>query len=148
MSLFEGSNLPGRPINVEFGADAQNRPRVRWNMEVVEGEHKGKIANYSGKLDPDNIKWTKRDMIAIGWKGLDVRTFVEDVKAANRVVPFTAEIAEYNGRQWTSAKMTGAAPLGQLDNEKVADVNKWFAEAGDVAPSNGASSGARDDIPF
>lgn len=146
MALFEGTNLPGRAINPEIGPDANGRPRVRWNMEVVDGEHKGKAANYSGKLDPENIKWTKRDMIAIGWKGVDVRTFVDDVKAANRVVPFTAEIAEFNGRSWTSAKMTGAAPLGQFDKDKAAEVNRWFAEAGDIAPqANGTSD---RDIPF
>lgn len=60
MSLFEGQNLPGKALNPEFGADSSGRPRVRWNMEVVDGEHRGKVANYSGKLDPENIKWTKR----------------------------------------------------------------------------------------
>lgn len=155
MSLFEGSCI-GKAVDVEFGADKSGRPRVRWNMQVIDGEHKGKVANYSGKLDPENIKWTKRDMIAIGWKGVDVRTFVDDVKSANRTVPFTAEIASYDRpdgsrSEWTSAKMTGALPLAALDKDKVADVNQWFKEAGDVgAPSNGASAGgaSNDDIPF
>jgi len=51
-------------VNVEFGADNGGKPKVRWEMEATEGEHKGKRASYSGKLDGDNIKWTKRDMIA------------------------------------------------------------------------------------
>lgn len=148
MSLFEG-NCIGRVVNPEFGGDKQNRPRVRWEMEVTEGPHAGKRATYSGKLDPDNIKWTKRDMIAIGWKGVDVRTFVDDVKANTRPIPFVAEIASWEDRQWTSAKMTGALPLATLDKDKVADVNQWFKEAGDVAPtSNGAGGGSESDIPF
>lgn len=149
-ALFEGSCI-GKPVNVEFGADNNGRPRVRWEMEATEGEHKGKRASYSGKLDPENIKWTKRDMIAIGWKGVDVRTFVDDVKARTGTVPFLAEIARYDRpdgtvSEWTSAKMTGALPLAALDKDKVDNVNRWFAEAGDVAP---AANGKTDDtIPF
>jgi hypothetical protein len=117
-------------------------------MLVIEGEHKGKRASYSGKLDEQNIKWTKRDMIAIGWQGKDVRTFVEDVKKADRSLPFVAEIASFKRddgtvSEWTSAKMTGAKPLAALGTDKVSDVNKWFAEAGDVGEQS-----EKDSIPF
>jgi len=149
-ALFEGSCI-GKPVNVEFGADNGGKPRVRWEMEATEGEHKGKRANYSGKLDPENIKWTKRDMIAIGWQGKDVRTFVDDVKAKIGTVPFVAEIARFerDGKvsEWTSAKMTGALPLAALDKDKLDDVNSWFREAGDIAPAAPAN-GANSDIPF
>ena len=137
MSLFSG-NCNGRPVDVEFGLDKGGKPRVRWNMEVTDGEHSGKRASYSGKLDPENIKWTKRDMIALGWQGKDVRTFVDDVKKANRVLPFVAEIADYNGNQWTSAKMTGALPLAAPDASKIDDVNRWFSEAEDASGGNGS----------
>ena len=50
--LFEGTCI-GKPVNVEFGGD-KGKPRVRWQMEVTQGPHTGKRANYSGKLDPDN----------------------------------------------------------------------------------------------
>lgn len=140
MSLFEGT-CNGVVRNAELGPDSSGTMRVRWDMEVVDGPHKGKIAKYSGKLDPDKIKWTKRDMIAVGWKGNSAGTFVGDTKAAaDRVVEFTAEIAEYQGRQWTSAKLAGAAPLGALTNEKASEVDRWFSEAGD--------SPADDRIPF
>ncbi|HWG32942.1 MAG TPA: hypothetical protein VN650_02150 [Gemmatimonadaceae bacterium] len=147
--LFEGTFSQGRVINPEIGQNSVGKPSVRWSMVVVDdGEHKGKTANYSGKLDPDNIKWTKRDMIAIGWQGKDVRTFVDDVKKANRLVPFTAEIATYKRpdgsvSEWTSARMGGAAPLNALDADAAAKVNGWFAEAQDMAPA------AKDDgLPF
>jgi hypothetical protein len=140
-TLFEG-NCIGKAVSVEFGADSQGKPRVRWEMEVIDGPHTGKRARYSGKLDEENIKWTKRDMVAIGWKGKDVRTFVDDAKTANATVPFEAQIAEWNGNQWTAAKMAGGAkPLAALDRDKVDNVNEWFAKAGDVGGSN-------SDIPF
>lgn len=145
-ALFAGECI-GKATKIEFGADSQGRPRVRWEMEVVDGPHAGKHAQYSGKLDPENIKWTKRDMIAIGWQGKSVKTFVEDATkaaAAGKRVPFTAEIAEFNGSTWTSAKMNGALPLAALPSDKVADVDRWFAEAGDVP----AADGGTDGIPF
>lgn len=136
--LFEGDVI-GKPVNVEFGADGGGKPRVRWEMVVVDGEHKGKRASYSGKLDTENIKWTKRDMMLIGWQGKDVRTFVADVKAADRSVSFQAEIAtntyQDSGKtsQWTSAKFSGGSkPLAPLDNDSIAKANKWFAEVPDV----------------
>lgn len=145
-ALFEDPNCIGRAVNIEFGADNQGRPRVRWEMEVLDGPHAGKRAKYSGKLDADNIKWTKRDMIAIGWKGKSVKTFVADATTAaadGKKVPFSAEIANHNGNQWTSAKMSGALPLAQLDASKVADVDKWFAEAGEVTGGD-----SNDGVPF
>lgn len=135
--LFEGNCL-GKAVGVEIGGDAEGKPRVRWEMEVVDGAHVGKRARYSGKLDRKNIKFTKADMVAIGWKGKDVRTFVDDVKSANLTIQFIAEIAEYGGRQWTSAKIGGAVPLSSLPAREVDEVNKWFGEADD----------AEDKIPF
>ena len=83
----------GKATNVEIGKDSKNTYRVRFDMVVMDGEHKGKRASYSGKLDEDNIKWTKRDMLLLGWAGKSVRTFADDVKKADRAVPFTADIA-------------------------------------------------------
>ena len=148
-ALFEGTGLLGKAVNVELGLDKNDRPRVRWEMEVTEGEHKGKRAKYSGKLDPDNIKWTKMAMVRIGWKGKDVKTFVADVKAAALVIPFDAEIAsntyEDTGKksEWTSARIVGGGqPLATPTDEKIKNMNDWFAEVGDVG-------GAEEDkIPF
>jgi len=150
--LFEG-DCKGKAVDAEIGPDNNGRPVVRWNMLVTEGPHAGKKASYRGQLDEKNIKYTKRDMMAIGWKGKDaVGTFVNDVKAAELTVPFTAEIAEFtrdNGTvsRWTSARSIGfaAKPLGTFDKDKARDVNSWFDEAGDVgAPA----AKAGDDIPF
>lgn len=153
MALFEG-NCEGKAINVEFGSDNKGKMRVRWDMEVIGGPHAGKRAQYSGKLDPDNIKYTKAAMVAIGWKGKDVRTFLDDVARANHTVSFTAEIAENqkdNGKisRWTSAKSIGfvAQPLEKPSESKLDDVNGWFAEVPD-APQHPNAPGADEDIPF
>lgn len=139
--LFEGKKLKGRAINVELGMSGQQR-RVRWDMEIVEGEHKGKIAKYSGKLDENNIKYTKRDMKTIGWKTDKSSTFVADVKAANLVVEFDAEIAHHNGNEWVSAKLGGAVPLAALDSDAERDLDRLFAQSDD-------GGGQQDDrIPF
>lgn len=143
--LFEGDCV-GKVANPQAGPDGQGKPRVRWDMIVTEGEHKGKRASYSGKLDPENIKYTKRDMRLVGWKGNDIRTFVDDVTKANLTIPFSAEIAsntyQDTGKtsQWTSVRFVGAMkPLGPLDDDTAHKVNQWFAEVPD---------GDGNDIPF
>lgn len=141
-ALFEGQGLKGRATNVEIGVDKQGRARVRWDMVITEGEFKGRVAKYSGKLDADNIKYTKRDMVAIGWRGEKSSTFVADVEKANLVVEFDAEIAEHNGRQWVSARFGGGAPLNALDNDKERELDRLFSQAGPVG------GGDADAAPF
>jgi len=154
-SLFEG-NCIGKAVDVEIGLDNNKppKPRVRWNMEVTEGPHAGKKASYSGKLDSDNIKYTKRDMMALGWDGKDAAgTFVAQVTQSAKAVPFVAEIARWtrdDGKvsEWTSAKSIGftAQPLAALPPDRAKDVNSWFDE---VPSGPAASSGrANDDLPF
>lgn len=144
-ALFEGKGLIGRAINVEIGADSQGRRRARWTMEVTQGEHKGSIAAYSGKLDPDNIKYTKRDMMAIGWNGVKSATFVSDVESKKLEVPFDAEIVEFNGSTWVAAKFGGAAPLAQLDKDAEREVDRLFDQAGDVG---GGAAERQSPVPF
>ena len=49
--LFSGECV-GKATNVEIGKDSKNTYRVRFDMVVMDGEHKGKRASYSGKLEP------------------------------------------------------------------------------------------------
>ena len=127
-ALFEGEFV-GKIVNPEIGGKP---PRVKFDVIVTsEGPHKGKRAQYSGKFDEKNVKWTKRDMIAVGWQGKSARTFVEDVKKAAREVPFTAEIASFKRddgsiSEWTSAKLGAAAPLEPLDAEGFEKVDRWL----------------------
>lgn len=144
-NLFEGRKLKGRAVNVELGLSG-TQPRARWDMEIVEGEHTGKVAKYSGKLGPDHVKYTKRDMMTIGWRGDKSSTFVADVAKANLIVEFDAEIAEYNGNSWVSARFGGAVPLAPLDTDAERNLDRMFADAG-----GGEAEGERvesRDIPF
>lgn len=140
--LFEAKGVIGRAINVEIGLDSQGRRRARWEMEITQGEHKGSVARYSGKLDPDNIKYTMKDMKLIGWKGEKSSTFVADVQAAKLEVPFDAEIASHNGNEWVSARFGGAAPLAQLDKDSEREIDRLFAQQAESGGSDGS------DLPF
>jgi hypothetical protein len=146
--LFKGT-CNGKVLNPEIGTNKRGVWTVKWEMEVVDGPHAGKRASYSGKLDEDGIKWTKADMLRVGWQGKSTRTFVEDVKAANKILPFSAEIATYEYKdsgktsQWTAAKFNGGgAPLKPFDNDKLGEVDRALAEAQDIATKDDS------DLPF
>jgi hypothetical protein len=136
--MIEG-NFQGKAVKAEIGTNKDNKPVIRAQLEITEGEHKGKRFNYEGNLKPESIKYTKRDMVALGWQGKDVMTFVDDVMKAAKVVPFDVTIATWSKpdgtvKQWESVRSIGysAPPLNAMDKTKAADVNSWFAEAGDV----------------
>jgi hypothetical protein len=145
-ALFEGEFM-GRIANPEIGGSPV---KVKFDVIVTsDGPHKGKRAQYSGKFDDKNVKWTKRDMVLAGWQGKNSRTFIEDVKKAAREVSFTAEIASYKRddgsiSEWTSAKLGGGAPLTPPDAEGYDKLDRWLNEAGDVEPQKKADA----DNPF
>jgi hypothetical protein len=155
MALIEGE-FTGRVAKAEFGGNKDGKPQVRIEMEITEGEHKGKRFPFDGKLDEQNIKWTKIAMMAAGWKGGSVASFVKDVEtaaASGLFLPFKVEIATWNKpdgsvKQWSSVRSIGrsAAPLAPLDADKLANVDRWFAEVGDVGAA--APAGDNNDLPF
>lgn len=119
-------------------------------LEVTEGEHKGKRFNYEGKLDADNIKYTKRDLMALGWKGAQAsKTLTAEVDAAAKVVPFEVEIARWNKpeggvKEWNAVRgigRTGGRTVDAPDADQARNIDKWF----DEAPAMG---GGEDSIPF
>lgn len=146
MSNLFVTEANAKPLNPQIGT-YNGKKKVTVDFEILDGEHAGKRASYSGKLDPDNIKFTKRDMIALGWQGKDASTFAADVKAANKAVPITTRIAEHNGRQWTSVdRINGAGvDLKEFDGDQLREVNQLFASVGDEAGDGGQPV---DDLPF
>lgn len=154
MSEFAGQFF-GKPVDPQLGM-SKGKYKVRVEFEIVdEGPHKGKRARYDGKLDEENIKFTKRDMVSMGWQGKSASTFVEDVKRANKTMPITVEQASYTypdtGKTstWAAVRLSGGQPLAKLESEQLRNLDRWFAEAGEVAgapPSNGAADDS--DIPF
>lgn len=134
--MIEG-DFTGKCVRIEIGQDGKGRPVIRGDMQIVGGAHDGARVPYDGKLDEKGIKWTKRDMLALGWTGKDVRTLVDDVRKANKVVPFQVAIARWNKddgtvKEWSSVRSIGggAQPLATLDSKAINDVNDWFAKAG------------------
>ena len=135
MALLISGDFTGKAVKAEFGDDKNGKPKIRIDMQIIGGEHDGKRCPYDGKLSPDNIKYTKAAMRAVGWRGDDVTTFASDVEKAALVVPFTTEVANFKRddgsiSEWTAVrKIGGAPPLVKIaDKKKIADVNKWFAE--------------------
>jgi hypothetical protein len=145
-NLFSG-DFTGKAVRAEFGENRNGQPKIRIEMQVSDGQpHAGKRASYDGKLDEKNVRFTKAAMIAVGWKGQDVRTFVDDVAKAQLVVPFSVEVATFNRddgtvSEWSAVRrIGGGAQLATASKDTVTDVNKWLSEAGG---SEGSS-----DTPF
>lgn len=149
---FQGKVIPG---TAKIG-ESKGKVLAVATLEVTEGDHKGRRFNYEGKLDDKSIKYTKRDMVALGWKGVKSSTVTADVDAAALTVTFDVEIARWTNpegklREWNAVRSIGgggARQVDALDADKQRNVDQWFAEAGDVgAAANGAGAQA-DDIPF
>lgn len=156
-NLFEGSFI-GRAINVSVGKN-KGKIQIKFDMVIIDdGPYKGRTASYSGKLDDASIKWTKRDMLALGWAGLDLRTLKADVDRAGIAMPFEAVVARYKRddgtvSEWVVARLKGgSAPLGELDELDAAKANEWFRKADAIEPvkhqSGAAYSVPDEDLPF
>lgn len=149
-NLFEG-DFVGKAVKVEFGPDKNGKLKLRVTMEITEGPRAGTQVPYEGSFGKEYIGYTKRDLMALGWKGKTSGTIVSDVMADPKAVPFQTRIAEKRyedtGKvsQWTSVRSIGfaAPPLGQADQQHIKDVDSWFNDAGDQpqqhpnAPGNG-----------
>src|SRR5690348_15927102 len=92
-NLFEG-DFVGKASKAEVGLK-NGKAAVRIEMEVIEGDRKGRRANFEGDFSEKSIRFTKRAMLAVGWKGESIATFVDDVKKAALTVPFHVEIASW-----------------------------------------------------
>lgn len=134
---FTGKAVPG---TAKIG-NAKGKVLASVTLEVTEGELKGRRFNYEGKLDQDNIKYTKRDLMALGWKGREaVKTLTSDVDAAQVVTTFEVEIARWQPpepgakmREWNAVRSIGrggARQLEALDADQARNVDRWFAEVG------------------
>lgn len=157
-NLFEG-DFRGKAVKAEFGTDAKSgKPAVRVTMEITEGERAGTQVNYNGNFKQESIRYTKRDLMALGWQGKSIGTFVDDVMKAAKVVPFKTRIARYENpetgkvSEWTSVGSIGyeAPPLAAPTKQITANVDSWFAEADDDGNGSHPNASGRDNdrIPF
>jgi hypothetical protein len=158
--FFEG-DFTGKAAKVEYGEGKNGKPTIRVTMEIVEGPRRGTQVPYDANLKQESIKYTKRDLMALGWKGQSVATLPADVMAAGLTVPFQVRIAEYTNpetgktRTWNSVGSIGnaAPPLSAATQDTTRNVDSWFAEV-DEQPQQRGYGGhpnapdADSDIPF
>lgn len=157
--LFEGE-FTGRCIKAEYGTGKNDKPSARALMEITEGPRKGTQVPYEANFKAESIKYTKRDLMALGWSGRTIATYVEDVTKANKTVTFQVRIAEYTNpetgkfRQWLSVGSIGnaAPPLSAPTQTTTRSVDSWFAEVDDSghpnAPGSSYDTGTDSDAPF
>jgi hypothetical protein len=160
----------GKAAIAEYGKNPKsNKKEIRIFMEIVEGPLAGRRVKWTANMKTDkSIAYSKRDMIAAGWKGKDIATFVSDVAAATAAglkLPFTARLASNGVNEdgspnewWTVGSIgVGAVPLAKATADDDRDVNDWFDRAGDVAPAssrgnschpNAPGNGDDSDLPF
>lgn len=159
-NLFEGDFI-GKAVKAEFGSDARNgKPKVRVTMEITEGPRAGTQVPYEGNFKQESIAYTKRDLVALGWQGKTMATFVSDVMGAARIVPFQVRTATYENpdtgkvRQWNSVGNIGyaAPPLKAADPTLTRDVDGWFNEVDGPSTGNGGrhpnAPGNDEPVPF
>lgn len=157
-NLFEG-DFRGKAVKAEYGTDTKSgKPAVRVTMEIGEGPKAGIQVPYNGNFKAESIRYTKRDLMALGWQGKTIGTFVDDVMKAAKVVPFKVRIARYDNpetgkvSEWISVGSIGyeAPPLAAATNQLTANVDSWFNEADEAPSGNGKHPNApgAEDAPF
>lgn len=137
--MIKAGNYQAKALTAELGLDKKDRASFRVTFQIVGGEFDGQKVQYSGLFTDKATRYTKHAMLALGWKGVNAATAVEDVLAAKKTVPIEVEIASWEGREWASVRNVGeslAAPLKPLAGNDLKDVNTWLAQAGG------------DEIPF
>jgi len=138
-------NYEGECTVYEFGPDTKKNssPAVKITMKVADGPYAGQTAQFKNGFGDKAAKYTKRALLALGWQGKDIQTAKDDIAKAKKRVTFQVEVAEWEGRSWSSVRSIGSfgEPLGKPDDAMIKDVNQWLAEVPDEKP-------AGDDIPF
>lgn len=146
----------GKAALPRYGKNVQSgKKEIRLFMEIVEGPLAGRQVKWTANLKTEkSTSYARRDMLAAGWKGVDIATFerdVTDAAAAGLKVPFTARLA-VNGlnddgtpNQWWTVGSIGvsAAPLAATNADDDRDVNEWLSGG---SPSTAPSDDS--DLPF
>lgn len=146
MALLIEGRFTGKAVHGDVGRRSPKAPvTVNIDVEITDGEHKGKRFQYVGKCDERNIKYTRMAAKSVGWKGKDiVQTLDRDIKAANLTIDFDLKIAEFERdgqlQQWTAVdRIYGIREAIPVSADETAQVNSWFDEPD--SSSSGASGG-------
>lgn len=153
-ALFEG-DFNARCVKAEFGTNQKsNKPSVRATMEIIDGPRAGTQVPYEGNFKQESIAYTKRDLMALGWQGKTMASFVSDVTTNAKIVPIRVRIASYQDpetgktKQWISVGSIGysAPPLAAPTEDLTRNVDSWFAEVED-APQRSQTRGGHPNAP-
>lgn len=136
--LIQG-NYKVRLLELSMGTNPNknNRPEVNAKVIVVEGPDKDSTATYQGTFTEKQIKWTLRDLRALGWKGKTIATVVADCMTDPKIVDAEIEIASHtypdSGKtsEWSAVRAFGRKrmELGAPTPATIKDVDEWLAEA-------------------
>lgn len=88
-------NYIGIPEAVSIAKNYKDERAVFVKVRIVDGESEGQTMVYDGALEGDRIKFTKRDLVAFGWKGQSSATVHDDILGAAKRVPFRVEHMKY-----------------------------------------------------
>jgi len=139
--LFEGDFL-GRIHHAEYGVippksdQQQPKPSARIVFEIAEGPRAGTQVTYDANFKPESVKYARRDLMAAGWAGKSMSTFVADIAAkVGTVLPISVRIATWQKpggqlREWNSVDSIGnvAPPLSAPSDAMTKQVDAWLAE--------------------
>jgi hypothetical protein len=156
MSRFFEGDFVGKAVKVEYGEGKNGKPAIRVMMEILEGPRRGIQVPYDANFKQESIKYTMRDLMALGWKGKTVASLVDDVIGAALIVPFSVRIATYDNqetgktRQWNSVGSIGnfAPLLAAPTTTTTRNVDSWFSESDESSNGHPNAPGVRGDIPF
>jgi len=144
--MLEGK-FNAKVADAELGHNKKDQPEIRLQFEIIGGTSNGSKVPYSGLFTEKAVRYTRRDLLALGWKGKTITTAVADILAAQKTVPIEVVIATWKNpdtgkeRSWSTVRSIGfvADPLKPLDDRSAKDVDGWLAEAAD---------GGGDPVPF
>jgi len=145
-------NFNARCTEFQLGTKRDGRPVVRATMTIVGGEHDGQRVAYEGNFSEKAVRWTRRNLTTLGWKGKTILTAKDDILSADLTVPIEVEIAKWEDpstgklREWSAVRRIGegGGELKPIESEQLRDVNRWLAEADEGSPA----AAVEDDIPF
>ena len=79
--ISQGSFL-ARAINGSYGEDTKGRMAVRVELELLAGPDLGQRITYTGLVNAKSAPYVGKDLKAVGWKGVSLRSIGDDVQSA------------------------------------------------------------------
>ncbi len=111
-------NYIGIPEAFSIAKNYKDERAVFVKVRLVDSDTDEQTMVYDGPLEGDNLKFTKRDLIAFGWHGKSSATMENDIVGGAKRVPFRVEHIKYrkpdkqgNDRYFAVMKDIGKAEM-------------------------------------